>query len=303
MCLANEDVTSAHAARVIDAQFPDLAPARVRWLGEGCDSVAFEVNDVWVFRFPRRDDVDAQLAIEAALLPVIAPRLPLAVPLFEYIGRADALHQRGFAGYRKLPGVPAISVDAGALPAAETAALGRFLGALHAVPPEQAAACGAPALNAADHLDAVRADALGDLAEVGRLAGDAPLDAWRQFLEAPPPLPAGRHVLAHTDLAAEHVLIDRDGMRLTAVIDWSDAAITLAAIDFAGLFHWGGEPLVQAVLPSYENVGGAVGQDALRFGRYLGACRGAMDVAFGVEQRRPEYVGAGLRALYLCAGE
>jgi hypothetical protein len=33
--------------------------------------------------------------------------------------------------------------------------------------------------------------------------------------------------------------------------------------------------------------------------RYMSACRGAMDVAFGVEMQRPEYVRAGLRALHL----
>ena len=34
-----------------------------------------------------------------------------------------------------------------------------------------------------------------------------------------------------------------------------------------------------------------------------GTCRGTMDVAFGLDRGRPEYVAAGLRALRLCAGE
>ena len=38
------------AAPLIDAQFPEFAPAHVHVLGEGCDSVAFDVNDTWVFR-------------------------------------------------------------------------------------------------------------------------------------------------------------------------------------------------------------------------------------------------------------
>jgi len=37
--------------------------------------------------------------------------------------------------------------------------------------------------------------------------------------------------------------------------------------------------------------------------RCLGACRGVMDVPFGLETGRPEYVTAGLRALYFCADQ
>ena len=84
------------------------------------------------------------------------------------------------------------------------------------------------------------------------------------------------------------------------MIDWSDAAISRPEVDFAGLFHWGGETLVRAVLEAYEPVHGSLGDDALRLARYLGACRGAMDVAFGIEMQKPEYVAAGLRGLRLC---
>jgi hypothetical protein len=35
---------------------------------------------------------------------------------------------------------------------------------------------------------------------------------------------------------------------------------------------------------------------------YLAACRGVMDVAFGVERQRPEYVTAGLSALRSAVG-
>jgi hypothetical protein len=75
-------------------------------------------------------------------------------------------------------------------------------------------------------------------------------------------------------------------------------AISEPETDFAGLFHWGGAPLATAVLAAYE---GDLDAHAMLRARYLGACRGTMDVAFGVKTGRPEYVASGLRALRHCA--
>jgi hypothetical protein len=48
---------------------------------------------------------------------------------------------------------------------------------------------------------------------------------------------------------------------------------------------------------------GSLDQRGLRSARYLAACRGAMDVGFGVRHERPAYVASGLRALRACVAE
>src|SRR5438445_7637024 len=66
-----------------------------------------------------------------------------------------------------------------------------------------------------------------------------------------PPMSAAAsstEVIVHRDLAAEHVLCDPVRRTLTGIIDWSDIAISDASIDFAGVFHWGGEAFIDAVL-------------------------------------------------------
>ena len=68
-------------------------------------------------------------------------------------------------------------------------------------------------------------------------------------------------------------------------------------MDFAGLYHWGGQPLVEQVLASYD---GPIDPELRARANFLAACRGAADVAFGLEMKRPEYVAAGLRALDQC---
>ena len=289
------------ALEVIHAQFPELAPARVSYLGEGCDSTAFEVNDRWVFRFPKTKAVERQMEIESRLLPLLAPRLPVPVPVFQFYGEASSLFGRRFCGYAKLPGEPAIrlkpeSLSVGAL----ATSLGRFFSALHAFPVDDAARAGVPEQQLDESLREIRTDALDDLERVSEIAPEAPIAAWRRFLEAGvEPARTHRTALVHNDFSAEHALFDSSAHAITGVIDWSDVAISDPAVDFAGLYHWGGHRLVREVLAKYE---GGLGESELRLARYMAACRGAMDVSFGLDHGRPEYVAAGLRALNLCAG-
>jgi aminoglycoside phosphotransferase (APT) family kinase protein len=290
------------AAALIEAQFPTLAPAHVSRLGEGCDSLAFEVNGEWVFRFPKSDEVARQLEIEARLLPVLGEQLRVAIPLFRFHGHPSPGFGRPFAGYRRLPGEPAIRLDA---PAAAmdrlVAPLAAFLSALHAFPLDAALRAGVPVQRLDEVLAEIRADAVSDLARVVEAEPSAPIDDWRRFIDAGADAPTrSPGALVHNDFAAEHVLLDRDTQAITGVIDWSDAAISDPVVDFAGLCHWGGVPFARAVLEAYD---GGLDASALPVARYLAACRGAMDVAFGLEHGRREYVTAGLTALRRCAAD
>ena len=86
---------------------------------------------------------------------------------------------------------------------------------------------------------------------------------------------------------------------ITGVIDWTEIAVTDRCVDFAGFFHWGGEPYVKAVLSNYD---GPVDEGVLHRARFLAACRGVGDVAFGLETGRQEYIKGGVRALGFCLG-
>jgi aminoglycoside phosphotransferase (APT) family kinase protein len=287
------------ASDLIATQFPELTPTRVTWLGEGCDSTAFDVNGAWVFRFPKKAAVERQLEMERRLLPLLAKHVPVAVPQFQFHGQPSAQFGRRFVGYRKLPGEPAIRVRVEDLSFdALFRPLAAILSALHAFPVDVAAGAGVPEQRLGELIEEVRDDALDDLAQVADVDGDAALDRWRKYLENGVDC-AGADAqvsLIHNDLAAEHILLDARTHAITGVIDWSDAAIGDPSTDFAGLFHWGGEAFARAVVNAYC---GSPDERALNRARYLAACRGAMDVAFGLEFGRPHYVANGLRALRL----
>lgn len=289
-------------AQIVQAQFPSLAPADVVHLGEGCDSEAFEVNGQWVFRFPKRAEIERQLAAESCILSALAEQAPLPIPRFSFHGQPSPLFGRHFAGYPKLPGVPAIHFGPDSLPLLELApALGRFLEFLHSFPIETAARCGVPEQRIEALADEVRADALDDFHLVAEIAPEASVK-WRSYLEAGfaelgPARPTP--VLVHNDFAAEHILYDAATQTVSGIIDWTDIALSDLAADFSGVLHWGGEPFLDTVLSSYA---GHVDERSLRYARYLAACRGVADVAFGLQTQRGEYISAGLRALRLCAG-
>lgn len=290
--------SASRCRSILHDQFEELRPVTAVYLGEGCDSVAFEVNGKFVFRFPKRSDVEEQFAIEARLLPALAPALPLPIPAFCFFGQPTPAFPRRFVGYPKLPGRPAILLDpAEILPLQLASTLGHFLSSLHAFPVEHAKAAGVPEPSLTSLIDEVRQDALDDLATVARVAPHLPIAELRDRLATAPGAASPVRVLVHDDLAAEHVLVDARAHEVTGVIDWSDAAISEPAVDFAGMFHWGGDRFAEAVLAAYRGpIDGALRPRA----RFMALCRGVMDIAFGHEFGKPEYITAGLRALRLC---
>jgi aminoglycoside phosphotransferase (APT) family kinase protein len=299
--LEREHLDASRVAEIIRAQFPDVAPAVVRYLGEGYDSTAFDVDDKWVFRFPKRRDVEDQLLLESRLLPILAEQSPIPLPSFTFLGRPSASFPRHFGGYPKLLGEPAIGLELQLTPLPAWASLlARFLSWLHAVPTDKATDLGAPTFDLASLLDEVRSEALSDFARVREVSPNAPVHAWHAFIDDGPPTSSPSSlmpVLVHGDLAAEHVLYDARGQTITGVIDWSEVGVGDPAIDFAGLFHWGGASFVHAVLANYH---AAIDEAALARARYLAACRGVGDVVFGLETGRTEYLKSGIRALHMC---
>jgi aminoglycoside phosphotransferase (APT) family kinase protein len=81
-----------------------LAAGTIELLGAGTDSAAFRVDSEWVVRFPMVPAAQRSLSIELALLPQLAPRLPVAVPRPEHV--AEHGGQLAFIAYRALEGDP-----------------------------------------------------------------------------------------------------------------------------------------------------------------------------------------------------
>jgi aminoglycoside phosphotransferase (APT) family kinase protein len=255
-------------------------------VGEGWDSDTYEVDDRWIFRFPRRARVEERVRREIRFLPELADALSVAVPRFEFVSRQPVV-----VGYRKLEGTPLPG-----RPSVEVAGdVGRFLSELHSFPVERARHLGV----AGAGQDVWRADLESDLAEFRervlpllhsgerRTAGgmlDRFEGAGESFAFAP--------ALIHADLGPEHLLAG--GERLSGVIDWSDTRIGDPALDFAWLLHGPDEPFADELLRYYEGAVDAGFRGRALFFHRLGPWH---EVVYGLETGRREYLESGVAGL------
>ncbi len=233
---ADITVSEELARSLIESQFPELAPVRTRLFGAGWDNTAFLVNEEYIFRFPRREAARQFLEAETRLLPALAARLPVAVPVAKYVGQGGSeVCPWPFAGYRMIPGRTACEANLNDVQRAASAEpLGRFLASLHAIPTQEAKQLGA-GLDTLGRLDVVRRipwarERLEQAVARGVVTGPRPL---MRILDAAPPSYWPRNdTLVHGDLYVLHLLVDAEN-RLTGIIDWGDIHLGDPAVDVA----------------------------------------------------------------------
>jgi aminoglycoside phosphotransferase (APT) family kinase protein len=232
---AEREVSPALAQALIETQFGDLKPAVVECLGVGWDNTAFLVNGVYVFRFPRRQIAVDLIETESRLLPLVARHVPLPVPVPVFAGQPDERFPWPFAGYRMLPGRTACSAGLNEQQRIEAAEpIARFLAALHAIPPEEAARRGVGP-DTLDRLSITKRSGktrqcLEQLVNLGLVTDCRP---WLSLLDVPADANALRTpALLHGDLYVRHLLVDAAG-RLAGVIDWGDLHLGHPAVDLS----------------------------------------------------------------------
>lgn len=262
-------VGEARAGELITGQFPELGEGSLELLGEGWDSTVWLFDGRLVFRFPRRAVVVPGLLRETEALAVLAPLLPLQIPVALYRGRPDGDYPWPWSGSAYLPGrEPAEVAPTEDQRARHGAALGRFLRALHDVDPASVRVDGEPL-----PVDIVRRADMPYRVEKlrPRLETLRRLEMWR-----PPPglepllaeavaLEPPRHLaVAHGDLHLRHLLIGADS-EPSAVIDWIDVCRADPAIDLP--LYWGYLP--PAGRETFHSAYGPVSPDGLLRARVL----------------------------------
>jgi aminoglycoside phosphotransferase (APT) family kinase protein len=294
---SDRPLDAARVARIVDAQFPALAPATAAFLDQGWDSETYAVNRDFIVRFPKREDVVASQTLERTLLPRLAPRLPVAIPAPTLFGERSPEFPFPFLGYRRLDGVQAVDIPPDDVDHAALARrLAAFLTALHAVPAAEALGLGVPERppRAPDDAHARHGAVWREVRDAVPAALAARGDAF--FAAAPPPAEPFALRLVHADVTYDHVLLRPDGGDVVGVIDWGDVSVTDPAWDFAGLLAWYGEPFVLRVLGGY----GVPADPGLLARTRRGAVYASGSALWwGVRGGRPRDVAAGTRGLDL----
>lgn len=226
--------------RLLRQQAPDLAGLELRAAAtQGTDNLMFRLGGDLVVRLPRKVDAVAGLLVERRWLPVLAPSLPLAVPLPVFAGEPDDHYPFPWAVCRWLPGRP---VPPGGLRPEDVPTLAGAVSAMRG-----ADATGGPAVPAGRRAGPLTAYApvferalAGVLAAVdaGRLSPglvdpDRARAVWREALDAPAWSAPG--VWIHRDLYGGNLLVT--GGRLFGVIDFGCLGVGDPAGDVMAAFH------------------------------------------------------------------
>ena len=221
------------ARRLIAAQAPEVELSSFELLGEGWDNTVWLVDGRWVFRFPRREIAVPGIARQFALLPAIAPVLPLAIPVPVVVGRPAEGFPWPFSGHVLLPGrEPAEAETTDEERAGWARPLGEFLRALHDPALRDLDGVGELPVDFNRRADmSVRCELLRN-----RLVELADLELWepptlvREVIRDAERLGEPQALaVVHGDLHLRHVLVEAD--RPTAVIDWDDLCRADPAID------------------------------------------------------------------------
>ena len=241
---AENEITAELVQSLLRDQHPDLAGLPVTFGARGWDNQLWRLGDDLAVRLPwATQHADVLLRKEHAWLPVLAPRLPLPVPVPQRLGEPSERFPRSWIVTTWVPGEP--GDRAPVTRGAEAAdALAAFLTALHQPAPDGAPGSrgrGGPLADVTGYF----ARSLEEAAGLGLIPDpDAVRAIWEDAVAAP--AWAGPPLWLHGDLHPANVLT-ADGT-FCGVIDFGDLctgdpACDLAASwillpeDAAGRFH------------------------------------------------------------------
>ena len=283
MWRAEITVDESLARELIGAQF-ELSLARVELVSAGWDYTVFRVDDVWAFRFPRREVVVESMQREVYALRRLARILPFAVPEPELLGRPLGGFPWPFYGSRWLPGA-----EAGGASDDERIALAPQL---------------AQALRTLHTLDApldlpVDVTARADMTvrvprtreQLDGLWWTPPASVGELLTRAERLAPAESLVICHGDLHFRQVLVD--GPRLVGLVDWIDVCRADPGIDLQLAYAFLPPEARSAFFAEY----GEISEDSETRARVVAVSLGAILARYGRDEGLPEIEREALASL------
>lgn len=231
----------------IHHHFPRLNIFSIKKTGEGDNSEAFVINEKYIFRFPKREDVKNQLKKETDILPKIRKHLSLAIPDFKFISPTLS-----FAAHSKISGIPLSFKSYYSLEKKFQVSIQRslrnFLTQLHGVPLAGLQNCGLEVMDMKEEYSAsffnTKQFIYPNISHAKRTMISHSFGAYLNDATNFNYQPA----LIHNDLSKDHILFEPATSRLSGIIDFGDMAIGDPDYDYMYLYDEFGENFLNRIL-------------------------------------------------------
>ncbi|MCC7160596.1 aminoglycoside phosphotransferase family protein [Candidatus Nomurabacteria bacterium] len=241
----------------IRKEFPDLKWKRAEHNVEGWDHYVIILDDKYVFRFPRAPKYLAVLKNEILLLEYLKDKVGVPVPQYTYVAE-----DKSFAGYSLIPGIQLKKKVFDSLPKEIKKLLAKqiadFLSSLHKISYEDAKKCHVTIFNTRKHYNELVLNTkkyiFPRVSKKDQLLIDDYLKEFKKYLKFP------KKVLTHNDLYSKHILLSKNKKYISGIIDFSDRRIDDPARDFAEIWDYGEE----FILEVYKNYKGHKDKDFLK---------------------------------------
>jgi len=243
---ADFDINVSLVHGLLSDQHPDLADLPLQLLDTGWDNAMFRLGEQLLIRLPRRRLAASLIENEQHWLPVLAERLPIAIPVPVRVGSPG----RGYPWkWSVLPWLKGSTADQVEPRPDQAIRLAQFLRSLHVHAPDavpQNEVRGVPLSTRA----AVTEARIRRLESTTHFISNEIRHAWQRALEAPI---AGEAKWLHGDLHPRNILVE-NGV-ITGIIDWGDITAGDVATDLASIWMLFGDRLCrQRALQAYGAV-------------------------------------------------
>lgn len=218
----------ATISQVLNSEIPELTIDSITIIETGWDHLVAEVNEEWIFRFPRAESSIANLEREKNLLNYLKNHITLPIPHHQYFGKNVA-----FVGYRKLLGIHLnqqiyAGLDLKVCYRIAKTVASFFTELHHAVSKDQAVKWGyAPVIRPLVEIDSLCSALPRDIGIMVKSA----VDYARFDLSEEKNL-----VFIHQDINGDNLAFDLSSGKITGAFDFSDTGIGPYSWEFAELF-------------------------------------------------------------------
>jgi len=251
-----DDPASERVRTDIQTSIPGFEITTIEFLGEGMDSKAYLVNEVFLFRFLKYDAVRKPSQVERCILPQLQSHISANIPNFWYVG-TQCENGLPFVGYPKVEGR---AVDEHLLAHLNSRVKHRllhdiatFLREMHSVPVELAYRCRGERRRTQKHYETemakMREHIYPRLSHTAVNYVENLFDTFvfdlRNLAYAPG--------LVHGDISGKHLLIDELSGALNGVIDFGDLHVGDPDYDLIYFYKDYGEAFIRDLLIYYPH--------------------------------------------------